>query len=253
MRRYLLRHVSIFELAGLIVGVALIYANSADSHSGPGSASTRRSFVYPPKEIAHVTFGYGESMADSLWIRVIQDIDVCDQSDRELGLPALLQPEGQIQDSRCKNGWVFAMFDAITELAPRFLAAHKVGATLLSVLVDDRTGAKALFDKGLARFPNDAMLAFQASYHYLFEIRDKKRAAELLVQAGRNGFPAWVFAAAANLQLQEGQAAIAKTILEDGLKRGGDEPSMAQMKKRMHLIEEAISKSTPSSQSETRK
>ena len=210
-----------------------------------GIESSRRQFVYPPKDLTHVTFGYGENMADSLWIRVIQDIEICDQSDRTPGLPPLLRPESEVTDSRCKRGWVFSMIDAITELAPRFRTAVKLGATLLSVVVDDREGAKVIFDKGLERFPDDGMLAFQAAYHYLFELRDREKAADLLVRAGKNGFPAWVFAAAANLKFQEGQSAVARAILEEGLKKGGDEVSTAQMRKRIDQINEALSKAKP--------
>lgn len=200
-------------------------------------------FVYPPEQLKLFSLGYDEVIADTLWIRVIQDVEKCDQSDRAPGLPPLLR-EGPVQSSRCNKGWVFHMINAISELAPRFERPLVFGGMLLSVAVDDREGAKIILDKAVERFPTNTWLLFQAAYHYLFEIQDRKRAAELLVKSAENGGPPWLYALAANLHLKEGQAAIAKGILERGAQRArDDEPGAEQVKKRLSEIQKNLQES----------
>ena len=89
---------------------------------------------------------------------------------------------------------------------------------MLSVLVDDREGAAALFNKGVQHFPEDWELIYRAAYHELFEMQEPEKAAKLLKKAGERGAPRWVYALSSKLYTKLGQAAFAKSILEDVLK-----------------------------------
>ena len=112
------------------------------------------------------------------------------------------------------------MLDRITELSPDFQGAYQLGALFLSVVVDDRRGAQLLFEKGLRRFPENGSLAYQAAYHYLYELQDPHRAAQLLEMAGRSGVtPPWVFSLAARLYSKSGQVELGIQVLEEALRK----------------------------------
>ena len=89
--------------------------------------------IPPPENLQHFTFGYNENFADSLWIRLIQDIDHCDTA-------SIL-----LKSSLCENvkfGWSYQMLNVITTITPMFRMPYNHGATVLSVTVQDRDGAK---------------------------------------------------------------------------------------------------------------
>ncbi|WP_235046285.1 hypothetical protein [Bdellovibrio bacteriovorus] len=148
-----------------------------------------------------MTSGYGEVIADLLWIRAVQDFDYCDQ---------------QIADNVCRNNsWLFLMLDAVTTLSPNFRVPYAAGALALTVIISDIDGATKIFDKGAKAFPNDWPILYRAAYHYMYEVKDNKRAAELLIQAGKNGAPPWVFTLAGRLYSDAGNLELAESVLQD--------------------------------------
>lgn len=116
-------------------------------------------------------------------------------------------------------GWMFRTLDLIMDLAPKFETAAEVGPITLSVIADDIEGATALFEKSLRNFPNNWIIAYRAAYHYMVELEDSHRAADLFMQAYRNGAPEWTPLLAAKLQQKVGRLEVAKLILEDFLKQ----------------------------------
>lgn len=249
------------------------------------------SFLYPPELLKHATLGYRDPMADSLWIRVIQDIGTCDQ--KKSASPSLTPKEqvpleeaseeategvgsadngsseqsssmmasrdtdqkfageplgskikdqvsetlmSQQPEAQCRLGWVFNMIDTITDLAPKFELVYSLGATVLSIVVDDREGARLIFEKGIRQFPDDWSLSYRAAYHYLYEIKEPRRAAELLEHAGRKGAPPWVFSLAARLYTDLGRAELGITILEDALKRDYKGHGVDKIKQRLDQL-----------------
>lgn len=202
-------------------------------------------YVAPPEVIQHFTFGYSETMADVFWIRVLQDLDFCDSEravtvNKGVGLDSILSPVEL--KSRCDRGWVFRMLDAVTELAPRFRLAHYLGATLLSVLNDDREGARIIFDKGVERFPTDWQLSYRAAYHYLFEIREPAKAAGLLILAHKNGGPEWLPILAARLYSKAGQAELGRSVLLNLIEQQPEGPIADRARKRLSEIEAETSR-----------
>lgn len=205
----------------------------------------------PPENLKYFTFGYDESMADSLWIRVIQNIDFCEAGKQRPPTPeqekkqAEKTPVGDIfaeieanrTQPRCELGWVYQMLDRITDLSPRFLMAYTMGATTLSVVVDDPLGASRLYDKGLKQFPHNWSLAYRAAYHALYEMKDFKKAADLLYLAGQNGAPLWVQSLASRLYERTGQLLLGRMVLIDLLKRSQGDPALEEkaMERLKHL------------------
>lgn len=174
-------------------------------------------YFAPPKLIMHFSFGFSEIYADLLWLRLIQDIDFCNT---EKGIPIY---DGQ-RKYQCEKGWSYKMVDALTELAPRFLKPYEVGGSIMSVIMGDKEGAKRIYDKGVKRFPKEWRLHFSAGYHYLVELKDKKRAAELLIKSADHGGPQWLYGLAAQQYGAMGEYFLAKKVLQDFLKRdkGGE-------------------------------
>lgn len=170
--------------------------------------------VPPPMYVERFVFGYKETVADLLWLRLVQDFTVCESVAGGIAHVEGVKRAGHA----CRQGWVYRMVDAVTNLAPDWILPYRTGALLLSVAVDDIEGATKIFEKGLARFPYDYSLNYNASYHYIWEVKNPQRAAVLLLTAAKNGGPSWLFSLAGKMYSQAGQAELAKGVLEDALK-----------------------------------
>lgn len=176
----------------------------------------------PIKLTPQMTFGYEDIVADVMWIQTIQDFDYCEGPRKEKAANRGVTFEQALANknisSRCNQGWVYQMLSVITDLAPRFKKPYTAGAVSLSVGVDDREGARLLFEKALKQFPTDWSLAYAAAYHYLFEIQDAARAADLLLQANRYGGPTWLPVLASRLYSASGRQALGRSVIEEYLK-----------------------------------
>lgn len=189
----------------------------------PPRGEEAKKFLSPPPEyIEHFHLGFKESMADSLWLRWIQDSDFC-QTYFESKKNEPLADERKANDDLllanprhkiCDSSWGFKMLDAITRLDPRFLMPYMAGAVTLSVLVEDYEGASILFDRGLQYYPNDWKLLYRAAYHYQFDKKDLPKAAATLIRAGENGAPPWVISLASRLYTRAGQIELGISTLE---------------------------------------
>jgi hypothetical protein len=172
----------------------------------------------PPEHMELMHFGFRESLADSLWLRWIQDNDTC-QTYASAMNPNPIQPSvGEFANPRhkfCDNSWSFKMLDAVTKLAPRFKMPYLAGAVTLSVLVEDYEGAKVIFDRGLEQYPTDWILLYRASYHYLFDRQDLRVAADLMDRAAKAGAPSWLTLTAARLYSKTGQMQMGIVTLEN--------------------------------------
>lgn len=214
-------------------------------------------YVAPPKYIQHMAFGYQESLADSIWLRTIQDLSMCEkqESQEDVKIVQKVKKFETVTDEKikflldfvdkansgrkvCRKGWVFRMLDATTELAPRFRMPYDAGALALSVLIDDYEGAALLFEKAVKQYPDDWKILYRAAYHFLFDQKNFKRAAELLVRAGEAGAPSWVKGLAATLYTTEGQLALGLSTLES-LKAGvKDDKQRQYLDKRIETLKE---------------
>lgn len=225
----------------------------------PKKIKSREVYMAPPQYIDKISFGYNDVIADLLWIRYLQDMDRCEfvqpLNEKELEKSSTYVPPQPLPvgapigematqwnknrlTSKCHLGWSYRMLDAITNLAPKFRIAYSVGAMTLSVLIEDRQGAALLYEKALKFFPNDYPIAYRAAYHYLFEIGDQERGAELLEKAGRLGAPLWVFSLAARIRTELGQALMAHQILKETIDSlPENSPYIQRLKDRLEEIE----------------
>lgn len=181
-----------------------------------------RDLIAPPRGIEHFTFGFEEVMADTLWIRAIQDFDYCDHP---------------LNKQRCHDhSWLFQMLDTITDLSPHFRMPYVSGALALSVLISDIDGATRLFDKAVLAFPDDWHLLYIAAYHYLYEVKNSKKAADLLIRSARNGGPAWLNSLANRLYVDSGNRDLAEALLQDMIKSGQDPELIKRMQQKLESI-----------------
>lgn len=185
----------------LLLGLFAVLAIVISGNQLQTSTAGQRQLVPPPPGIEFMSFGYKEVIADLLWIRAVQDFDYCEQ---------------EVAVRVCRsNSWLYQMLDAVTNLSPNFRIPYAAGALALTIIITDVDGATKIFDKGVKAFPNDWPILYRAAYHYMYEVKDNKRAAELLIQAGKNGAPPWVFTLAGRLYSDAGNLELAESVLQD--------------------------------------
>lgn len=187
-------------LPGLLVGGLALALVIGSQLKVPDLVTAEKRLIPPPPQIERFAFGYQEIIADMLWIRALQDFDYCDS---------------EIAKNVCRNNsWLYLMLDAITNLSPNFRIPYAAGSLALTVIITDVDGATKIFEKGIKAFPTDWPMLYRAAYHYLYEVGDKSRAAELLILAGKNGAPPWVFSLAGRLYDDSGKRELAEKLLE---------------------------------------
>lgn len=230
---------------GLVLA-ALMWLTVAEIQESSAVPQTNKKYLKPPEALKHFTFGYNDFFASILWIRLQQNFDYCesgkyDSADFVQPIAGKDKIEGivgrNIKASKCHKGWVYSMLDVISDIQPHFSLVYDTGAMFLSIIVDDREGARLIFEKGLKYYPNNWQLNYHAGYHYLWEVQEPKRSAELFHQAGINGAPQWAIALSAALYTRTGQAKIAKTILESALKNNPNGMDEERIKARLREAE----------------
>ncbi len=174
----------------------------------------------PPLIIEKFSFGYKDLLADIFWLRTIQDFDYCEERTVTL---------------HCKEqGWLSQMLNLITDLAPKYRIVYATGGLALSVLISDVEGARLFYEKAAKAFPYDWPILYRAAYHNLYEVKNKDRAAEFLVQAGKAGAPPWVFSLAAKLYTEEGKIQLGETLLKDLESQSVDPAVIEKMRTRIN-------------------
>ncbi len=176
------------------------------------SANSVKTFVTPPEEIKYFNFGQSMVMADLLWIRWIQNIEQCDAVQE-----TALEHGKTIQYplKPCSGGWSTQMLDRITLLDPYFKNAYILGATVVSVLVEDKLGLDKVFERGIEYFPKDWLIPYRAAYHAMDVMKDNSKAAYYLGIAGQNGAPLWVYSLASRLYTKDGAYELAERNLQE--------------------------------------
>lgn len=217
-----------FILLGFFSFFLVVYSQL---YASKGLLERPRDLMAPPAGIEHFTFGHRDVIADVLWIRAIQDFDYCDQ---------------EIAKNLCiGKGWLFQMLNTITKLSPKFRMPYATGAIALSVMVSDIEGAARIFDRGIEEFPDDWRILYRAAYHYLYEVKDKKKAAELFMRAGRNGAPGWVYSLAGGLYNEANERALAESVLQEMIKTEVDPSLIKRLEEKLNSLRANYSGSKP--------
>jgi len=192
-------------------------------------------YFAPSSDIKYFALGFQELYADILWMRLLQNIDFCNSAK---GQPIY---DGTKKYS-CKEGWSYKMTDAITELAPRFLAPYKIAGSIMSVIMGDKMGAKKIYDKALKNFPDNWQIHFSVAYHYLIEMERDEEAIPILIKTADLGGPFWLYALAAKSYRKLGRLLLAQEILKTAIKNNRSSEYRQAFKDRLKEVEEDLEK-----------
>ena len=214
---------------------------------GVGSESSAKYLNPPPELIEHFHFGFRHSMADSFWLRWIQDSDSCQTYLKPV---EFLKVEGDPNKMAlaprhkvCDTSWSFKMLDTVTKLDPKFWMPYLAGASTLAILVEDYEGATKIYERGLQYYPNDWQFLYRAAFHYQFNLGDKERAAGLLIRAEKNGGPNWLQLSASRLLTEVGQMEFALSNLEEyrkGVEDHANKVGLDSLDERIRVLKEKI-------------
>ncbi len=175
-------------------------------------------FISPPEMLQYFDFGFNEVMADTLWIRAIQDLDYCDSPETE---------------KTCRGkSWLFKMLNVASDLSPKMEVIYSGGAIAISVLITDVEGASHLFEKGVRNITDDWVIPYRAGYHALYEEKKYEKAADYILMAARRGGPFWFYSLSQRLYLKEGKRDLGRAVLAElktHMKTNGiDDPKFIQ-------------------------
>jgi hypothetical protein len=186
------------------------------------SLNSPKLLIAPPPHLEKMHFGFAEVIADSLWIRAVQDYSYCETS---LGF------------QQCKgNGWLYQMLEAVTDLSPHFRIPYATGGVALSVIVNDIPGASNFFNKAVVAFPKDWPILYRAAYHALYEEKNDMKAAKLLEKAAKNGGGEMMFTLATRLYSRSGGVDLAKNLKAELEAQGYDPATLSRMQKHIDSL-----------------
>ena len=184
-------------------------------------------YIPPPKSIQYLAAGFKVQMADSLWLRAIQDFDYCSKV---------------ISEHVCEgNSWLFSVLDVASTLDSRLEPVmYQTGGLALSILVGDVEGGARIFERGVRVYPDNWQIIYAAAYHALYEEKNKMKASRLYLRASEKGAPAWTQVLAARLASDEGDSEFADKVLEDMIAQNQDEKLINRLKSKLQeAIQEA--------------
>ena len=125
-----------------------------------GKAATL-SYLPKGEYLKVAVLGYHQLAADLLWLQVIQQIGVRNQT-----------PESY--------QWIYQATDTLTDLDPKFVYAYHAVGAVLGVWGSRPQESIAILKKGLERNPTAWDLAFLLGYDYFYELGDRASAAYYL-------------------------------------------------------------------------
>lgn len=235
-------------LQGLIAFV--FWMGTLVTGTGIGNRKETKYLNPPPEQLEYFHFGFAQSVADSIWLRWIQDADYCQtylkpveylEGQKPVELTDLTHvPRYKV----CDNSWSFKMLDAVTRIDPLFHMPYLLGASMLAILVEDYEGATVMYERALARYPDDWEILYRASYHYQFNLQQLDKAAKLLALAADKGAPEWVRSLASRLYSEAGQLELALKTLTNYRKSLEDNPDgLEVIDRRIRDLESRIQKS----------
>lgn len=136
-----------------------------------------------------LSFGYSFAASSALWLRFMQHTPPRSMGANEVS-------------------WIYLDLNNISLIDPDFAPVYSHGAMYLSVITEDKLGARLLLERGVEKFPGFWRYRAYLAYHYNHELGLPKLAAEQYrVAADLPGSPPFFRALAATLLLSSDDSA----------------------------------------------
>jgi len=185
--------------------------------------------------LAHfLTFGSTSAASDFYWIQSLQ----------------ATEPEDECAQDKQKQG-CHSTFSSLTNIAlhldSRNVLAARAGVALADVVIKDIEGGSEILELSLPYNQNDMQLAYRAGYHYLYEVGDEAKAADMFQRAAQLGAPYWVYSLAAKLYSQSGKVELARRYLQEEIVNATDQRYIERLQQRLAQIEQKYNDRRPAS------
>lgn len=87
-----------------------------------------------------------------------------------LWIMTLIESDNERYEKKDYNNWMYHRFRTISELDPLFYENYIWGGMYLSIIKNDLEGASDIYERGLAHYPDDYKLNYNAGFNYYFEM-----------------------------------------------------------------------------------
>jgi tetratricopeptide (TPR) repeat protein len=217
----------ILALGGTAVGLLALVDR------GRTATGTGASLSYLPKGeyLRLASVGYRQLVADLLWLQVVQQIGVRNQT-----------TDGYL--------WIYHATDTLTDLDPQFAYAYQAVGSVLGVWGGRPHESVAILRKGIEHNPTVWELPFFLGYDYFYELQDLASAAVAFKRAAElPGAPKYLPGLTARMLVQAGNPEAALEFLQRLYQQTQDERAKSALTRRMadvtverdlRLLEDAV-------------
>ena len=203
---------------GLLVLLGLSAAgllNQIDQTRMARNSAATLSYLPKGEYLKVAVLGYRQLAADLLWLQVVQQIGVREQTS-----------EGYL--------WVYRATDTLTDLDPTFTYAYQAVGAVLGVWGNHPQESVSLLKKGLENNPTSWEMALLLGYDYFYEIGDYASAAHYLRMAAElPGSPGYISPLTARMLVEAGDPQAALDFLQGMYRRTNDERGKAALMRRI--------------------
>lgn len=173
---------------------------------------------FSPEITKVLSFGYSRAFSALLWIRFLRHS------------PVTKVKKGEVS-------WVWVDLNTISVIDPDFSPVYTSGGVFLSVITQDKEGARLLLEKGVKKFPKIWQIKAFLAYHYQYELNDFAKAAEQYrIAATIPGSPHFFPMLAATLTQKSGDSRLAIAFLEEMLKNTKSDNVKEGIKKKLDKL-----------------
>lgn len=171
----------------------------------------------PADLLSLISFGYPRLFSNLLWIRFLQ------------AMPTDRVPKGEIS-------WMYYDLDTITTIDPDFYPAFEHAGIYISVVTDDKLGARMLLEKGVKLHPSRWRIRAYLGYHYQFEVNEPDKSLEQYLAASKlEGAPPLMGLLAARQMARMQNVRSSVEFLEDMVRTAPDEITRKRFQERLDI------------------
>lgn len=140
-----------------------------------------------------------------------------------LWIETMLNADHKPHKNNLDRSALYYKYKTIADLDPFFYELYLNGGIYLSIIKDDKLGAKNIYDRALEVFPTDYDILYNAGFHYYFELAESEKALTIfnkIIQFHPYKTPMVISTLVAKLQLQKkGTLEEARVIIFEAWKR----------------------------------